>query len=259
MSRDIYDQFRAAQEALAVKAAEEARRLNEAAQRAADVEAAKKAEVIRAANEKQRLRDEKVAAQRKELEPVAQQLQEILEAIKNHDPRIQAAREKDVALTTAIIGQIDDPRLLFVLFLRWGNKFGLSPQEVHQLEHPKKGLIAKYLGEETPDKIIGEDFQQVTVTLGVDWISTVSEHGLAPRLKTEDFIGDNSLVFPTLATAIEHPMSRFESFELFNNKYSDTKHYQRRDRQGRGWDMSSVDLFGRREFENQPQDPGDSW
>ncbi len=259
MSRDIYDQFKAAQEAIAAQRAEETRKLNEAAQRAAAIEATRKAEVIRAASEKQRLRDEKIAAQKEKLEPVAQQLQAILEAIKLNDPRIQAAREKDVATATKIIGQIDDPRLIFILFLRWGNKFGLTPQEDYQLAHPKKGLIARYLGEETPDRIIGEDFQQVTVSLGSERISAISEIGSHGSLETEGFIKDTSLIYPLLATAIENPMRRFEAFNLFTSRYSGNTYYLRKDRQGRSWDISSIDLYGRREFENLPGDSSDSW
>ncbi len=272
MSRDIYDQFRAAQEALAAKAAEEARRLNEAAQRASAVEATRKAEVIKAANEKQRLRDEKIATQREALQPVAQQLQDILEAIKTHDPRIQAAKLKEVVTNTQILGTEDDPRLVFLYFLRWGNKFGTTPREDHQIAHPKRGFVASMLGLATPPQIVGEDFQQIAVTANLTTVGPLGESAIT--LGTDDFVNDNSLIYDPLAQEVENPIRRYIAYKLGSyitgGKGPRIEHleYYLTDIHGKRWDSSSVTQSGKRAFVNNPPEEidnyatansGDSW
>lgn len=275
MSRDVYDQFRAAQEAVAAQ--DELKRMkqreDELARLAAEAE-------IRREKEAAKIQKEgKIADARELMAPVNRGLIQILEAIKTHDPRINGARLRGLLVKEEVMGTdvISLPRPQHVreldryesydmktyMQLRWGDKFVLTPDEEAELEHPAgKGIMITLFGTPSPDSITAEDFELISLSTDPDKIRVINSELIpfpnsnqvefkfkvfkSTVIATADFIQDHAIIMPLLARALSDPIRRYFRFKYASNR--DFQYYEKTDYEGRIWDESSVDAYGERRF-----------
>ncbi len=269
MSKDIYERFKSAQEALAAqKAAEELgklRRLREA--QYAELAAERQARNLKLEREYQeRLRVMRLVAEKtREIPPVRSDLTDLLMAIKDHDPVIQATRfsgvSSDLKWKQTTSGEVE---VFDLIQLFWGNHFGSSFRETLQPNNPGAGKLdklRKLFNSSESGSGYSEDFYLVSIAVGPTEISTYGS-GVPSAIGTDAFIRNNDEIMPSLVDAIQNPIRRFFRY---GNGISGGIHPPSRttgifDQYGKAWDRVEVDPLGRLNFMNVKSDePGLSY
>ncbi|MBI4098342.1 MAG: hypothetical protein HY426_04885 [Candidatus Levybacteria bacterium] len=276
MSRDIYDQFRAAQEALAAqKVAEQAERFR------------KEQEVLLAKTEQERQalerqeqerleRESKIARAKEQMAPVRARLIEILEAIKEHTPQIQASTVKKVIFDATVdeYQRAKEFKERSYIQLAWGNiidppviNYGRPDLSSHDLLGRVSDFLrgAPALPPDISTYVRAEDFRLVTVSADPMTITVYPSEGTEGRVATDAFLSYNSSLMPLLAVALSNPIRRYLSYTHGRNYFYrdghvrwDDSDFGFTDERGVRWDISSVGRVGVRTFENYPIHLGNS-
>lgn len=265
MSRDIYDQFRASQERLAIHQAEqEARRLREIHE----------AEEVRRLAEETRLREStekdfkqraerqaKIIRAQEKIPPITPRLREILQAIKDHDSTIKSSKIKGVNFTSQLTElESGEFKAYKLLQLYWGESWS-SPQSEPKTSKLRYRLINRFNGGvgRIFDGPAIEDFSLVTLLIDEAEISIFGSE--KSSLTLDKFTKDESSIMPYLADAVSNPIRRYLRYSLNGNWYNTggTGGYHLdlslspTDRNGEVWDGTEVDNIGRRSFSSVDQ------
>ncbi len=213
MSKDIYDQFRAAEEALRAQAeASKQQRIREKEERAR-LAAEERIRIEEYDRQQQEIKARKIAEARIPLEPVRAALVNILTAIKDNDPRIQNEREKGVYLGEEIIDDKGTITIKDIVVLAWGNRLPSFPEE------NVKGAFIDGSGEarEGIDAHVGEDFSFLFIVADIG--KTDINSGTKSTIQTNAIVDDYSVIMGSLALAISNPFRRFLAYRDVKGKY----------------------------------------
>lgn len=260
MSKDIYDRFKAAQEALAEqKAAEELDKLRRFRDAQHDQLAAERQarDLEREREYQERMRVKRLVAEKSgEIPPVRSELIDLLMAIKDHDTVIQAARfsgvTSDLKWQQLPSGEVE---VFDLIQLFWGHHFGSSFREAPPSNNPRAGKLDKFRRLFNPSESglgVGEDFYLVSIAVKPTEISIYGSANTY-RIGTDAFISNNDEIMLSLGAAISDPIRRFFRYEIgrvggFRPLYEP----RMLDESGRVWDRVVVDSFGHLNFENDP-------
>lgn len=279
MSKDIYDQFKAEREKLAREAESRRREELRIQREAEDARIAAAEEARRKVEALKRGKEQKIAASRELMRPVNTKLLQILETIKRHDPGINNARISDIVTDEEVRGHgerevirrlvrgypieyeydeyFGSYDVITYMQLRWGNKFDLTGREKRMIESPwGQGLIATLTGNKTPDKILYEDFELISLSTDAEAVKVVGE-SFSKHISIADFTQDSSIVIPHLAKALSDPIKR--------NNYSARYYamgnswFKLCDSNGNKHDYTSVTSYGKRVFSDRDYDPADGY
>ena len=264
MSKDIYDQFRASQERLAVQRAEqraeqEARRLREIHEEEERWRLVEETRLRESAEKdlKQRAeREAKIIRAREKIRLVTPRLSEILQAIKDNDPTIKSSKIKGVKFTSQLT-ELESGELKAedLLQLYWGESWS-SPQSEPKSSELRYRLMKRFNGgSRIFDGPAIEDFSLVTLLIDEAEISVFGSE--KSSLTLDKFTKDESSIMPYLANAVSNPIRRY-----LRKYFSGGYHYGGigifgryrdlalgpTDINGVAWSGTEVDNIGRRSF-----------
>ncbi len=250
MSKDIYERFKAAQEALAAQKAAEyvdyQRKIGEA-ETAEAVRRAAEAERVRREFERQKQsrleREAKIVNAKEQMAPVREKLLEILEAIRQHDPVVQLSAVNRITFNTGINeGKDGNFTENDMIQFAWGNR----------IDPPVVGRNSRTQNRSLLDRIrsLGffaslrqvmiepdEDFSLVTVAAN---ITTITAYPSGHSIGTSMFLSSESSVLPLLAESLSNPIRR--CFIYVEGLPMDIN--------GRVWAYTEVNEIGERLFRN---------